>query len=54
MNFWPNFQKMFFNEEQPGQKKGTCLALVNGEPVSLVKRSSAVDLMEAIGGIVLN
>ena len=30
-----------------------CLAAVDGEPVSLVKRSAAVDLMEAVRGIVL-
>lgn len=30
-----------------------CLATVDGEPVSLVKRSAAVDLMEAVRGIVL-
>lgn len=32
----------------------TCLAMVDGEPVSLVERSSAVDLIEAVNAIVLN
>lgn len=31
-----------------------CLAAVNGEPVSLVRRSDVVDLIEAVHGIVLN
>jgi hypothetical protein len=31
-----------------------CLAEINGEPVSLVSRSSVVDLMEAIYAIVLD
>jgi len=31
-----------------------CLAVVDGEPVSLVKRSNVVDLIEAIHAIVLN
>lgn len=31
-----------------------CLAMVDGEPVSLVKRSAAVDLIEAVHAIVLN
>lgn len=32
----------------------SCLAVVDGEPVSLVERSAAVDLIEAVHGIVLN
>ncbi len=32
----------------------SCLAVVDGEPVSLVLRSDAVDLMEAVRAIVLN
>jgi len=32
----------------------TCLAMVDGEPVSLVKRSAAVDVIEAVHAIVLN
>lgn len=32
----------------------TCLAMVDGEPVSLVRRSATVDLIEAIHAIVLN
>lgn len=32
----------------------SCLAVVDGEPVSLVARSSVVDLVEAINAIVLN
>jgi len=32
----------------------TCLAMVDGEPVSLVRRSAAVDLIEAVHAIVLN
>jgi len=32
----------------------TCLAVVDGEPVSLVRRSAAVDLIEAVYGIVLD
>lgn len=32
----------------------SCLAVVDGEPVSLVGRSAAVDLIEAVHGIVLN
>ena len=31
----------------------SCLAMVDGEPVSLVPRSGVVDLMEAVNGIVL-
>ena len=31
-----------------------CLAEVDGEPVSLVPRSQAVDLTEAVHGIVLS
>lgn len=31
-----------------------CLAVVDGEPVSLVARSGAVDLIEAVQAIVLN
>ena len=31
-----------------------CLAVVDGDPVSLVLRSDAVDLMEAVRAIVLN
>ena len=31
-----------------------CLAVVDGEPVSFVQRSAAVDLIEAVHGIVLN
>lgn len=31
-----------------------CLAVVNGEPVSLVRRSDVVELIEAVHGIVLN
>ena len=31
-----------------------CLAVVDGEPVSLVPRTQAVDLMEAVRAIVLN
>lgn len=31
-----------------------CLAVVDGEPVSLVARSSVVDLVEAVNAIVLN
>lgn len=31
-----------------------CLAVVDGEPVSFVRRSDVVDLMEAVYGIVLN
>lgn len=31
-----------------------CLACVDGEPVSLVTRSSAIDLVEAVNAIVLN
>ncbi len=31
-----------------------CLAMVDGEPVSLVKRSSVVDLVEAVNSIVLS
>jgi uncharacterized radical SAM superfamily Fe-S cluster-containing enzyme len=31
-----------------------CIAEINGEPVSLVSRSSVVDLMEAVYAIVLN
>ena len=30
-----------------------CLAVVDGEPVSLVSRSSVVDLIEAVNAIVL-
>jgi hypothetical protein len=48
-------------EEQPTVRiqlyryDGTyCLAVVDGEPVSLVKRSSVVDLMESVNAIVLN
>ncbi len=48
-------------EEQPTVRiqlyryDGTyCLAVVDGEPVSLVKRSSVVDLVEAVNAIVLN
>ena len=32
----------------------SCLAVVDGEPVSLVVRSAVVDLMEAVRAIVLN
>ena len=32
----------------------SCLAVVDGEPVSLVSRSSVVDLVESINAIVLN
>ena len=32
----------------------TCLAVVDGEPVSLVDRSAVVDLVEAVYGIVLS
>lgn len=32
----------------------TCLAMVDGEPVSFVKRSAAVDLIEAVHAIVLS
>lgn len=32
----------------------SCLAVVDGEPVSLVARSAVVDLMEAVRAIVLN
>ena len=31
-----------------------CLAMIDGEPISLVKRSAVVDLMEAVHGIVWN
>ena len=31
-----------------------CVAVVDGEPVSLVARSSVVDLVEAVNAIVLN
>lgn len=31
-----------------------CLAVVDGEPVSLVARSSVIDLVEAVNAIVLN
>lgn len=31
-----------------------CLAVVDGEPVSLIKRSNVVDLIEAVNAIVLN
>ena len=31
-----------------------CLAVVDGEPVSLVPRSAVVDLVEAVNAIVLN
>ena len=31
-----------------------CLAVVDGEPVSLIKRSYVVDLIEAVNAIVLN
>lgn len=37
------------------RKDGThCIAAVNGSPVALVERSQAVELIEAINGIVLN
>jgi len=32
---------------------GHCLAVVDGEPVSLIKRSRVVDLIEAVYAIVL-
>ena len=32
----------------------TCLAVVDGEPVSLIDRSDVVDLIEAVNAIVLN
>ena len=31
-----------------------CLAVVDGEPVSLVERSDVVDLVEAVNTIILN
>ena len=31
-----------------------CIAVVDGEPVSLVSRSLVVDLVEAVNSIVLN
>ena len=49
------------NENQPEVKielyrydGNNCLAVVDGEPVSLVNRSYVVDLIEAVNAIVLN
>lgn len=47
-----NFPKVVI--ELYRQDGDTCLAMLDGEPVSFVKRSSAVDLIEAIHAIVLN
>ena len=49
------------NENQPEVKielyrydGSQCLAVVDGEPVSLVNRSHVVDLIEAVNAVVLN
>ncbi len=49
------------NENQPEVKielyrydGNNCLAVVDGDPVSLIKRSAVVDLIEAVNAIVLN
>ena len=46
---FPQVQMQFYRYDG-----ASCLAVVDGEPVSLVARSAVVDLMEAVRAIVLN